>query len=677
LLTELYKRDTENKNMIDEVKRLRLWGSDLTQKLEITINGLKREKEVRTLAEAEKRHAEATMLEYSEKFAEVVQAHTLLKIEVDKLKEDSNSLEVAAIKKKQEAIVQQNATAELIQKVRDLKDKLDVSEEECNRMQKVNEALDLEAQNLRNINQALGLNAVLKVQAEKLEERVGIRSKGHDEDTQSANLATGRTIAELKEELGRARKALKKVSDNLIVAKNQVWNAVVMLAASGAQTCDSTWELPVREDQVKNKVSGRSYLTLLRVAKSFYHELLLVKQQKQELNHLLSTDNLAQAYFALLADYAVLVKRLLVANLGSFPEQLPADPDGKWPWRVSGACPLQRGDLKYWKSIVFDFLEISSAVPEDGIQSERSTAFPVEDRFGLARNGQNRWFDLQEVDTVMDRHSEYAKQHEGDSHGGLGCIPLVIGMRIAGTEPLEKMVLIPKRVLNTWVHGSPELVKDIASYLRVMEHTKMDFWGNQYRNKGVFEFEWHNFFLEMEERAKDRPRSIYEGGGGWLALRRDIQESDPPRMSVWFPGGEKAESNVSNGSQKCERCTEIGGAESKFFKQLNMPQKAAATVSQVGSSKSVVCENEKNIAPSDSGTLQSLNTAREYGGSKAGNYNKEFKDVEQSKGETETEKNPRSDAERDLDGWKKTEAGVFIEFKEADETERANYDLCK
>ncbi|KAF8421682.1 hypothetical protein EV426DRAFT_608724 [Tirmania nivea] len=675
---EKKRRGTESKTMTDEIKRLRLWGRDLTQKLESTINGLKREKELRTSAEGD---AEATILEYSGKLAAAVQSHTLLRTELDKLKGDNSSLEVAIIKKKQEAIVRQNVIADLTQKVKDLEVKIYLLEEECSRMQMVNEALDSEAENLRKINQAFELNAALKVQAEKFEGKLGIKSKGHNEDTQCSNTATGRKIEELKDELGRTRKALKKVSDNLLVAKNQVWNAVVMLAASGAQTCDSTWELPVREDQVKNKVSGRSYLALLRAAKLFYHELLLVKQQKQELNHLLSTDNLSQAYFALLADYAMLVKKLLVANLGSFPEQLPADPDGKWPWRVLGTCPIQRGDLKYWKSVVFDFLEISSAVPEDGVQPESPTAFQVENRFGLARNGLNRWFDLQEVDNVMDRHREYAKKHEGDGHSGLGCIPLVIGMRVAGIEPLEKMVLIPKRVLNTWVHGSPELVKDIVSYLRIMEHTKMDFWEKQYRNKGVFEFKWENFFSEMEQRAKDRPRSISEGGGSWLALREDIQKIDPPRMCVWFLDDEKPEGHAAGGLRKCERCTELGSAESKFFEQLNMPQKAAATVSQVASSsKSVVGENEKGTDSNGPGTVESQNAAEEHDASKEGSskeIQEEVKDVEQSRKETEVEQYLESDARRDLDGWKKTEDGAFIEFKEVEETERANYDLCK
>ncbi|RPB27253.1 hypothetical protein L211DRAFT_866119 [Terfezia boudieri ATCC MYA-4762] len=666
------ERDMESKTMIDEVKKLRLWGRDLTQKLEITINGLKREKELRASAQAEKRHAEAAMLEYSGKLAAAEESLRLLNIELDKLRGDNNSLEVAVIKKKQEAIVQQNVIVELTQKVNGLEDKLYVSEEECSRIQKVNEALNLEAESLRNMSQALAMNTPPKVQAGKLEERVGIRSKGHDEDGQSPNMETGRTMEELKDELERARKALMKVSDSLVVAKNQVWNAVVMLAASGAQTCNSTWELPVREDQVKNKVSGRSYLTLLRAAKSFYHELLLVKQQNQELSHLLSIDNLSQAYFALLADYATLVKRLLVANLGSFPEQLPAELDGKRPWRVSGTCPIQRGDLKYWKSIVFDFLEISSAVPEDGVQPESPTAFPVEDRFGLARNGQNRWFDLQEVDRIMDKHREYAKKHEGVGHDGLGCIPLVIGMRVAGTEPLEKMVLIPKRVLNTWVHGSPELVKDIVTYLRVLEHGKMDFWENQYKNKGVFEFEWEKFFSEMEEKAKDRPRSIYEGGGGWLALRKDIQKIDPPRMSVWFPDDEKTKSDVAVGSRKCRRCTEISGAESKFFEQLNMPQKAAAAVSQVdSSSKSVAGENQEDIA------VGSPNAAEEHSARKEGNGGKisdEFDDVEQSGSGVGAGAGENLESD---EGWKKTKDGAFIEFKEADENERANYNLCK
>jgi len=662
--------------MIDEVRRLRLWGSDLTQKLEHAINGFKREKELRESAEL---RVEATKLEFSRKYAAAAEAHRLSKTELDKLKEDYSSLEVFVIKKKQEAIARQNVIAELTQNVKELEakaqksqDELYVFEEECNRMQKVNEALTLEAD---KINQALALNAAMKAQAEKLEDKVGIRAKGRGEDPQDPNAETGVAMAELKDDLDRTRKALKKVSDNLVIAKNQVWNAIVMLAASGTQTCDSTWELPVREDQVKNKVSGRSYLTLLRAAKLFYHELLLVKQQKQALNQLLSTDNLSQAYFTLLADFAMLVKRLLVANLGSFPEHLPADPNGKWPCRVSGTCPIQRGDFKYWKSIVFDFLEISSAVPEDGVQPESSTAFQVEDRFGLARNGLNRWFDLQEVDNVIDRHREYAKKHEGDGHGVLGCIPLVIGMRFTGTEPLEKMVLMPKRVLNTWVHGSPELVKDIVAYLRVMEHMKMDFWENQYRSKGVFEFKWQNFFSQMEERAKDRPRSIHEGGGSWLALRNDIQKSDPPRKITWSPDNEQWKRSEGGDLGKCKRCTEIGCAESKFFEQLNTPQKVATAVSQDASSSKSDTGNsglgENDMASSGPGTMGSPNAAGGYGASKTGND----KEVQQEVLRTEVEEN---DAGREIDeGWKKTENRAFIEFKEAEESERGQIDLCK
>ena len=223
---------------------MRLWGRDLTQKLEITINGLKQEKELRASAEAEKRQAEATILEISEKFAAAVQEPRSLKTELDKLKGDYNSLEVVVIKKKQEAIVRNNVIVELTQQVKDseikaqqLQDKLYVSEEECSRMQKVNEDLGREVENLW---EPLMLNAALRVEVAELKERVGIRSKGGDEDTQGPNMITGRTMAELKDDLNRTRKALKKVSDNLTVAKNQVWNAVVMLAASGAQTCDST-----------------------------------------------------------------------------------------------------------------------------------------------------------------------------------------------------------------------------------------------------------------------------------------------------------------------------------------------------------------------------------------------------------------------------------------------------
>ena len=202
----------------------------------------------------------------------------------------------------------------------------------------------------------------------------------------------------------------------------------------------------------------------------------------------------------------------------------------------------------------------------------------------------------------------------------------------------------------------------------------MDFWENQYRNKGVFEFNWQNI-LEMEERAKGRPRSIYEGGEGWLALRKDTQRIDPPRMSVWFPN------DKLGGLRKCERCTEIGGAESKFFEQLNIPQKAAATANQVASSSKSVAGGteleEKGIASSGP-TAGSQNAADENYVNTKGNDKEvqgEVKGGEQSM--NEPEQNPESDARRGLEGWKKTENEVFIEFKEAEETDRANYHLCK
>lgn len=495
----------------------------------------------------------------------------------------------------------------------------------------------------------------------------------------------GRTRTELADELSRVNHALKKVTDNLVSTKNQVWNAVVMLSASGTPMCDAGWELPTIEDQVKETVSRRSYLTCLRVAKYFYHELLMAKAQGHELSRLLSADYTYAAYLRVLGEYALLVKRLMVANIGTFPGQAPGL-DTRF--RMDGICPTEKGDFEHWKLVIFDFLELNGSVPRARTDPNSPAALMMEDRFaGWGRYDAKIHIDLELVETVIEKMRERQLVHQVQYREADGVQEEVPSMSPVIQHSLKKMVLLPKRVLDAWVHGPPHLVKHLVQYLRLMEHSKMEFWEDMHQRKGVFRFDWPKYFTEMKERGKARSESTNDGGGDWLALREDIQIADPPSGFHW-----KHDNTVGTDTKEmCVRCTNIKQWEKEFADKWGVPEDWLSGVDpglglkfEKPTHQDMEAENK---APEDTMTLPASEDAKRSSHTGYEESQETETDGEVGYANADNKKGKSSGDDKgtgaklkgstEVKDWGKNERGVYIEHGMAEEDQRGETELHK
>lgn len=387
----------------------------------------------------------------------------------------------------------------------------------------------------------------------------------HREEQQKFRIAEDdkRTRAELAHDLYRAEEALIRLADALAVTKNQVWNAVVMLASSRAELCDADFaeqQLPAEQDvDGKTTVPAPAYITCLRTAKYLKHELLGAQMQIRQMSTTMASDHTAMAYIRLLGEFAVLVKRLIISNMGSFPE----DATGVTNFRnVMGECLIEWGDLGYWKSIIFDYLNLSNQVPLDGMNPGTPTTIQFEPRLGVSKTGGKIWVDLERVEKAMASWREHRNRtieiwKGNDSFQGILSSPKNYEKQV----PLDKMVLLPERVLKSWIHGPPQLQKGLAAYLKAIELRKEIMWKTGHGEPTI---DWKEFRKQMDGHGPVRPESLIAGGGSWLSQRPDVQLLNPP-MSIVFPG-DSGGSKKKSGEKMCVRCGKAKNEEGEWAK---------------------------------------------------------------------------------------------------------------
>lgn len=372
-----------------------------------------------------------------------------------------------------------------------------------------------------------------------------------------------RTRAELAHDLYRAEEALIRLTDHLAVAKNQVWNAVVMLAVSGADICDgnlSDQKLPTEQDvDGKATVPARAYITCLRTARYLKHELLAAQMRMRQMSTTMAGDHTAMAYIRLLGEFAILVKRLIINNIGSFPEDL----SGVNKFRnVMGECVIESGDLAYWKSIIFDYLNLSNQIPLEGTNPGTPTTIRFEPRLGVARTGGNIWVDLERVEKSMAAWREH-RHRTIEMWRGKDAFQLVLSFpdNYGKQEPGDKMVLLPERILKSWIYGPPELPAGLVAYLKAMELRKEILWES---GDGESSIDWKEFMKQMDGCGPIRPESLIAGGGSWLSQRPDVQLLNPP-MPMVFPD-DSEESKQGKGAKMCVRCSKAKSDEREWAK---------------------------------------------------------------------------------------------------------------
>ena len=534
--------------------------SKLTNKLnsdkEKRLKAEKKLEEIETKRTTSKQQVDREVQSYRDKYDSAQKALKEMKVKAvltDKQREEDNALNESRIM----ILTEQTVKLEDAISARD-----EVIEGQSGRIE-----------NLTDLSKSLQYDySKLKDHVKTMNARLDGRNSGisdevyrHREEQQKFRIADDdkRTRAELSHDLYRAEEALIRLTDQLAIAKNQVWNAVVMLASSGAELCDaniSEQQLPTEQDvDGIATVPTQVYTACLRTAKYLKHELLGTQMRMRQISTTMVGDYTAMAYIRLLGEFAVLVKRLIITNKGSFPE----DSTGMTKYRnVMGECLIEWGDLGYWKSIIFDYLSLSNQVPPDGMNPGTPTTIQFEPRLGVARNGGNIWVDLERVEKAMaswraHRHRAIEMWKGNDTLQGVLSFPNNYGKQ----EPFDKMVLLPERILKSWVNGPPQLAMGLVAYLKTIELRKEMIWGTEYGEPSI---DWREFRKQMDGHGPIRPESLLAGGGGWLSQRQDVQLLNPP-MPIVFPD-DSGGNRQTKGERTCVRCSKAKSVEREWAK---------------------------------------------------------------------------------------------------------------
>ncbi|KAF8465574.1 hypothetical protein BDZ91DRAFT_849306 [Kalaharituber pfeilii] len=276
----------------------------------------------------------------------------------------------------------------------------------------------------------------------------------------------------------------KKLADQLVVAKNAGWNAVVMMAASGtAPVCRSNLKcgekgvLGEQELEGRETVGVETYRTLLRVARQCRHDADRAQYRVLRLHELLNEDVMWRTVTHIWGQYVMLLARILQANKGRFPNE------SSYMARVMGSGP--RDDYEEWLEEVTDFLKMSGEYPvSKDTAAPKAFEVPVIGEDGKVRCG---WVDLEAVERVVVRMRYIADRGERREAGNMVGAAHSNGEELtggyaprwpqglAGGGPMKfkhRITVVPKSVLELWVSDGGKWAEEVATYLRWLDGIK-------------------------------------------------------------------------------------------------------------------------------------------------------------------------------------------------------------
>ena len=262
----------------------------------------------------------------------------------------------------------------------------------------------------------------------------------------------------------RANKLIENLMDELAVAKNQVWNSAATMVLSGSQTCSSLWTYDEKPLEDKETVPVEEFKRIVGIAREFRHRYHCARLQVVELSRLLEPNYTFYAFNRVLAEYAVVVRRLLSINKHSFPEDL----ENK---TCLGQVDLRVGDKRDWVHVVTEFLRLNG-VYTVGDGNGLGELYPVHQTQILDRQ---EWVDLEAVDRlsrVVRCRIPYCVK--GEHH--MAKFTELPDYMVKGT--LEQMIILPRNVVEACAALPGENADLLFDYLRFLEDRREEYFEN-------------------------------------------------------------------------------------------------------------------------------------------------------------------------------------------------------